>query len=874
MANCILSAAKIEPKPALGYNESKLFMPELKKLNYYAALPAPKVLAALKVTDQGLTNEAAAARLAEYGRNVISEQPELHVVLEFLSHFKNPLILVLLAASGISAWFGELTNFIIIAVMILASVTLDFIEEHSANQAAKKLIAKVRTTTTVIRHGRQQEISTSEVAVGDLIFLNSGDLVPADARLIAADDFFVNQSSLSGESFPQEKNEQVDSEPHESLLNLTNIVFMGSNVVSGTATAVVVKTGANSEFGKIAEKLIKPAVKSDFEIGIDKFGFFIMRIIIFLVLIIFLLNSVVHKQILESFMFALAIAFGITPELLPVIMSVTIARGSVRMAKKGVIVKKQAAIPNFGSMDVLCTDKTGTLTEAKITLVNYTDISGQASNDVLLHTYLNSYYQTGVKNPLDEAVINFKKIDIAKYKKFEEIPFDFVRKMMSIAVAGPAGKLLITKGAPEEVIKRCQFYRDGQKTAALSSIAEDKALAYYNRASADGYRVLAVASKPLAVVKAKYTKDDESALELLGFVAFLDPAKQGVKKILRQLAAMGVAVKVITGDNELVTQKICHEVGLDIKGVMLGQEAETMTDDALKIRAEAVTVFARFSPDDKNRVINALRSNKHVVGYLGDGINDAPSLLAADVGISVNNAVDVAKASADIVLTEKSLEALVQGIIEGRRAFANTMKYILMGLSSNFGNMFSVLGAVLFVPFLPMLPIQILLNNFIYDMSQVTIPTDNVDEDWLKRPRHWNLKYVKKFMYTFGPISSIFDILTYVIMLYVFRSGASVFQTAWFMESLATQTLVIHFIRTRQLPFVKSTASRWLLLSTFSAVVIGWLIPYTPLGAFFQFSPLPAKVLWAICGLVIIYLLLVEVAKRFFYRYDFGSKTV
>lgn len=844
-------------------------MPRNYQLADYAKFEASKILKDLKSSTSGLSETDSAARFKQYGPNSISAQAELHIVLEFLSHFKNPLVIILLAASAISASFGQITNLIIISVMILASVILDFFEEHSANQAAKKLRDRVKTMATVIRDGKKIEVHASTITVGDLIFLSSGDLVPADARLIEADDFFVNQSSLSGESFPKEKNSDLDTKPKKSILDLTNIVFMGSNVVSGTATAVVLKIGSATEFGQIALKLTQPEEKSDFEIGIKNFGFFIMRVILFLVLAIFLLNSVINKQILESFMFAIAIAVGVTPELLPIVMSVTIARGSLKMAKKGVIVKKQAAIPNFGSMDVLCTDKTGTLTEDKIRLINYTNAFGQESNEVFLNTYLNSYFQTGVKNPLDEAVMNFKKISIGAYTKFEEIPFDFVRKMMSVAVDGPDGKFLITKGAPEEVIKRCKFYRDGAKTVVLGAVAENKALAYYNQASADGYRVLAVAIKRLTVVKKQYTKKDEADLELLGFVAFLDPAKLGVKKILRELNNVGVEVKVITGDNELVAQKICHEVGLNIKGVLLGDDLETLTDDALKVRIEKTTVFARFSPEDKNRIISLLRSNGHVVGYLGDGINDAPSLKAADVGISVNNAVDVAKESADIVLTEKSLEALVSGILEGRKSFANTMKYILMGLSSNFGNMFSVLGAVLFVPFLPMLPIQILLNNFIYDMSQITIPTDNVDEDWIKKPRRWNLKYVKKFMYSFGPISSVFDILTYALMIYVFHANASVFQTAWFIESLATQTLVIHFIRTRHLPFVQSTASRWLLVSTFSAVAFGWIIPYTPIGAFFQFSPLPAKILFAIMGLVAVYLLLVEIAKRFFYRqYD------
>jgi len=837
-----------------------------KKINYYAKLDLVALKREFKTADTGLSDQEALRRLSVYGPNSFSEKKETHIVWEFLSHFKNPLIIVLLVASAISAWFGQITNLIIISIMILASVTLDFFEEHSANRAAEKLKERVRTSATVIRNGRQIEVRTSDVCPGDIIFLSSGDLIPADARLLSADDFFVNQSTLSGESFPKEKNESVDSADKRSILDLANIVFMGSNVVSGTATAVVLRTGAKTEFCKIANKLVGPDVKSDFEIGITNFGFFIMRVIIFLVLLIFLLNSLVNKQILESFMFAVAIAVGVTPELLPIIMSVTIARGSIKMAKKGVIVKKLASIPNFGSMDILCTDKTGTLTEDRITLINYTDSFGQSSDAVFLNAYLNSYFQTGVKNPLDNAVLTFKKIKIDQYKKFEEIPFDFTRKMMSIAVAGPAGKYLITKGAPEEILQRCRSYRQGQNTSVFSELIKTKAMAYYNKASADGYRVLAVASKTLTEIKEKYTKDDESDLELLGFVAFLDPAKQGVKKILRELKTMGVEVKVITGDNELVAERICHEVGLEVKGILLGQQMDSLTDDALKMRVEQTTIFARFSPDEKNRIINILKSNKHVVGYLGDGINDAPSLKAADVGISVNNAVDVAKESADIVLTQKSLEALVQGIIEGRRAFGNTMKYILMGLSSNFGNMFSVLGAILFVPFLPMLPIQILLNNFIYDISQITIPTDKVDDDWLKTPRRWDLKFVKKFMYVFGPISSVFDIITFALLLLVFHAGASLFQTGWFMESLATQVLVIHIIRTKALPFVESRASGWLLLSTFSAIIIGWLIPYTAVGKFFNFSPLPWPMLLMIFGLVIVYLVIVEVVKRFFYK--------
>ena len=565
-------------------------------------------------------------------------------------------------------------------------------------------------------------------------------------------------------------------------------------------------------------------------------------------------------------MFSVAIAVGITPELLPMIVSVTMARGSIRMSKKGVIVKKLSAIPSFGSMDVLCTDKTGTLTENKIALLTYVNIDGKISEDVLAAAYINSHFESGIENPLDQALLDYKKIPMTGLKKIDEIPFDFERRVLSVIVQEGKIHRMVAKGSPESILSRCSFVHQQGKRQKMSAKARELAIERYHTLSAEGNRVLAVAQKTIRTPQASYAKNDEAGLELLGFVSFLDPAKKGVGDVLAKLHEIGIEVKIITGDNELVTQKVCRDVGLAIKGVLTGDQIDHLIDQALRVRVEKTTVFARCSPIQKNRVILALRARGRVVSYLGDGINDAPSLKAADVGISVNNGVDVAKEAADIVLTHKDLAVLKDGVIEGRKVFGNTMKYIMMGMSSNFGNMFSAAGAVMFLPFLPMLPIQILLNNFLYDLSQVTIPTDNVDNDWLKKPHRWNLDFIKKFMYFFGPVSSLFDFLTFFMLYRLFASSESLFQTGWFMESLATQILVIHFIRTRRLPFVESRAGKYLMISTLACVAVGWIIPFTALGRFFKFQAPPASMVAAIIGIVIVYLAVVEVVKRFFYR--------
>jgi P-type Mg2+ transporter len=837
----------------------------MSKKEFFSFEPIEKVLLELHTSLKGLSQKEALNRLKQYGYNTIGEKKEASLFWEFFSHFKNPLVLILLAAAGTSAYLGEMKNFVIIFLMILGSVLLDFFEEHSANLAAKKLKEKVSQSATVIRNSKKQEIKASEVCIGDIIFLSAGDLVPADARIIEVDDFLIDESALTGEAFPVEKKSSLSTNVISETFDF-NIVYLGSHVIKGTALAVVFQTGSSTEFGHIAKTLFHKEEKSEFELGVTKFGFFIMRVILAMVLFIFLGDAFMKRDILQSFIFAIAIAVGVTPELLPMILSINLALVAKKMGKAGVIVKKLSAIPNFGSMNILCTDKTGTLTENQIQLILYTDIFGNTNEKVFLYTYINSSYQTGVKNPLDKAVLEYKTIPVSSYQKTEEIPFDFNRKMMSIAVKGPEGCMLITKGAPEAIIERCSYYTDKDKILPWDDNIRTISLEYYEKLSAQGYRVLALAVKPDLPEKIQYTNQDEKDLILIGFVSFFDPAKKDVAKVLQALTNHGIEVKVLTGDNEIVTQKVCQDIGMEIKGVLIGKQIRSLTDDALAIKAQKTTIFARFSPDEKKRIISVLRSSGNVVGYMGDGINDAPALKKADVGISVNSAVDVAKETAEIILTKKQLKSVIDGVVEGRKAFGNTMKYIMMALSSNFGNMFSVMGAIFYLPFLPMLPIQILLNNFIYDFSQITIPSDKVDASWLQKPRKWNLHSVKKFMWIFGPISSLFDFMTFFILFSVFHLTGSTFQTGWFMESLATQTLVIHIIRTREIPIIQSRASKLLTFSTFACVLTGWLLPFTPLGEIFQFSPLPIPVLIVIVVLVICYLLLVEGVKRIYYR--------
>jgi Mg2+-importing ATPase len=804
---------------------------------------------------KGLPIQEAQRRIKIYGSNTLGTHKRTNEWRELLAHFKSPLIIILLFAAIISFSVGQPVDASIIVVMLLIGVIIDYWQEHDARNAAEKLKQTVKTRVTVLRGEKEYEILPEELCLGDIVLLNAGKIVPADVRIVFARDFYVNQSSLTGESFPCEKTVEAIADASSDLTTLDNIAFMGSSVTTGTAKAIVVKTGNNTEFGKISEKLVMREEETDFSRGMRNFGMLVMRITLVLVLFIFLVNAVLKHDLLESFLFSLAIAVGLTPELLPMVMAVSMSKGSLQMAKKGVIVKKLSAIPNFGSMEVLCTDKTGTITEDKIKLIKCVDTEGNESDELFRLAYFNSFFQTGIKNPLDDAVLTHQPIDVSLVQKIDEIPFDFSRKRMSVVVKINGLSLMICKGAPEEIFKT--------NNTGPGNIA--KANEQYQLLSADGFRVLAIAVKEVGT-QARFSKQDEQDLELKGFIAFLDPPREDADETIAELAKIGVEVKIITGDNHLVTQKICSQIGLPIKGIMQGYEMEHLTDDALRKRVLSTTIFTRFSPDQKNRVIEALKAYHHAVGYMGDGINDAPSLKSADIGISVNSATDVAKDAADIILTQKDLLVLKEGILEGRKTFGNTMKYILMGLSSNFGNMFSVAAATIFLPFLPMLPAQILVNNFLYDTSQVTIPTDHVDESYTQRPQHWNLHMIRNYMLIFGLVSSVFDLLTFYLLYKFFAVNEAQFRTGWFMESLATQILVVFIIRTNHLPFIQSKPSKYLVYSTLGCLAAGWLLPYLGIGKLLGFEPLSLKVIGFIVSIVLLYLISAELVKRLIYR--------
>ena len=828
-------------------------------------LPIDDLLAKLDTTQQGLSSEEAATRLENYGYNEFGKRKKKTAVIEFLSHLSNPLIIILLIAGLVSGLLGEIVNAAIILSIVFLSVILDVYQESRAEKAAETLKEKVATTATILRDGIKTEVKLAEIVPGDIILLSAGDIIPADSRIINAKDLFLNQSALTGESFPVEKTPSSLKLKNAAITEWNNYLFMGTSVVSGTGKAVATRTGNLTEFGKIAKKLVARAPETEFERGLRKFGFLIMQVIFLLVLFVFFINALFKRDVLESLLFAVALAVGMSLELLPMILSINLSRGARAMSKKGVIVKRLAAIQNFGNMNVLCTDKTGTLTENKITLILHVDIEGNQSEKVLLYSFLNSSHQTGLKSPLDAAILAYKDVNVKDYRKIDEIPFDFTRKRVSVVVEQAHERFLIAKGAPEEIIKACSFCECSDKIVDLMTELQGKIDRRYDELSSEGFRVLGVAYKKVREEKAVYSISDESDMVFLGFVAFVDPPKESAKESIGLLNKAGMELKILTGDNELVTRKTCEHLGLEVKGVVLGSEMLQMDDDALARVVEDTSIFARVTPAQKDRIMIALRNSGNVVGFLGDGINDAPSLRTADVGISVDNAVDVAKEAADIILLKKDLTVLDKGVLEGRKTFGNTTKYIVMGTSSNFGGMFSVAIASLFLPFLPMLPVQILLNNILYDLSQATIPTDNVDPEYVEKPKKLNISHIRRFMVFFGPLSSIFDFITFFIMLYVFNATAPLFQTAWFMESLATQTLVIFAVRTTRTPFYKSKPGRLLLFSSVCVVVFNLILPFTPLGKLFGLVEPPLVFYLILAGLVASYLLLVEIAKKWYY---------
>ena len=815
----------------------------------------------------GLTEEIVEEKAEEFGLNEPAKKKKRNILLQILSKFTNPLVIVLLIIATSSLFLDNKIGAYLIYLMALTSVSLTFIQEYRANREAEKLIEMVSSTAAVYRNNKIEEIKIKDIVPGDIVYLSAGDMIPADLRIISCKDLFINQSSLTGESFPVEKFAIITESSGNSITELTNIVFMGTSVVSGTAMALVLETGPRTQFGELSQKIVSTTVETGFDKGIKKYTWLMLRFMIALVLIIFAINAIFKKNILEALLFALAVAIGMAPEMLPMLVAINLSKGTITMSKKKVIVKRLNSIQNFGAMNILCTDKTGTLTLDKVVLERHCDVKGEEDEEVLKFTYLNSFYQTGLRNLLDRAILDHEEMEeeLERYKKIDEIPFDFSRKIMSVIVEIDGEHILISKGRPEAIFERCKKYELDGKIFKIDEKIMPDLKNQVDKLNSEGFRTVALGYRIIDNIKSIYSKDDESDLILKGYVAFLDPPKPGVKETINVLKSLGIELKILTGDNTLVTRKICDYVGLDIKGIITGNQIEDLNDKELRDIAEENTIFARLTPIQKERIISALQANKNIVGFLGDGINDAPALKVADVGISVNNAVDIAKETADIILLEKSLSVLEDGVIEGRKVFGNITKYVKMGSSSNFGNMISPTIASIFLPFLPMLPIQILLNNFLYDLSQIGIPTDNIDAEYITKPKPWNIEIIKKFMLIFGPVSSVFDLITFGTML-LLHASQSTFHTVWFLESLTTQTLVIYIIRTAKMPFIKSRPSRILVLTSILIIGIGYAITYSPIGKHFGFVQLPLNYIGIIMIIVITYLITVQLVKQLFIK--------
>ena len=850
-----------------------------KALGEIARLSSVDALQRLTSTAGGLTPDQVEERLRSAGPNQVAHQARHTIFGELVGRSINPLNLLLLSLATASYFLGDQRAAIVIAVMVILSISLSFIQEHRSNNAAEKLQRMVSITATVRRQGGAGaddhiDVPIERLVPGDIVLLSAGDMIPADLRLISAKDLFINQSTLTGEAMPLEKVAAAHVGAAETPFDLPNICFMGSAVVSGIGCGVVVLTGPRTAFGLVATAIAKQRVLTSFDKGITRFTWLMLGFIVVMAPLVFAINGLTKGNWLEALLFAVAVAVGLTPEMLPMIVTVNLAKGAMAMSKKKVIVKRLNAIQNFGAMDVLCTDKTGTLTQDRIILKRHLDIRGSDSDRVLEYAYLNSFHQSGLKNLLDVAVLKHVelreklKVD-ERFSKIDEIPFDFERRRMSVVLKrGDDVHILICKGAVEEIFAVCTRYADNNETGALDQSHLAQAKKTTAKLNADGFRVIAVAFKEMPPEQAAYSVADEAGLTLLGYIAFLDPPKETAAAAIATLKAAGIQVKILTGDNDIVTRKICHDVDLPVEHIVLGSEMVTLSPAQLADLAETATVFAKVSPAQKAAIIDALHRKGHVVGYLGDGINDGPALKAADVGVSVDSAVDIAKDSADIILLEKSLAVLGEGVIEGRKVFGNITKYIKMGASSNFGNMFSVLGASVFLAFLPMTAIQVLTNNLLYDFSQTTIPTDNVDAEYLAVPRRWDISNIAKFVLFIGPISSIFDYVTYFTMLYVFDAwnNAALFQTGWFVESLLTQTLIIHIIRTAKIPFLESRASTALIATTIIIAAIGIALPFSGLGQFLGFVPLPPAYWVALCLILLSYVILTQFVKTWFIR--------
>ena len=833
---------------------------------YWSLMPE-QLCSALNSSNKGLPAAEAERRLKKYGLNTIRAQQQATALRLLLSQFKSPLVLVLIFAAIVSGIVGEWVDASIVLAIVLGSTILGFVQEYAASSAVEKLRSQVTIKSSLLRDGQSQTLPSEQVVPGDVVLLSAGSLIPADGVVLEANDFFINQAVLTGETFPVEK-KPATVPANASLTERTNCVFMGTSVGSGSAQALIVQTGRATVFGQVAEKLRLRPPETEFERGIRHFGNLLTQVMLVMVVIVLAVNIFLAKPLLDSLLFSLALAVGLTPELLPAIISITLAHGAQQMAKRGVIVRRLTSIENFGSMDVLCTDKTGTLTEGVVSLDEAVDTQGQPSETVLRYASLNAHFQTGLNNPLDEAIQAAAQkagLDISAEQKVDEIPYDFVRKRLSVVIANARGeRTLVTKGALDNILSICNGLQHGDGVRPLDAPMRSEIEQRYSEWSEKGFRVLGVATKTVDGRPEAYSASDENALTFAGFLLFFDPPKADVQLAIVDLAKRGVQLKIITGDNQKVARHVAEAVKLPIHGVLTGRQLNDLHDEALWHLAERTTLFAEVDPNQKERIILALQKTGHVVGYMGDGINDAPALHSADVGISVDTAVDVAKEAADFVLLNNDLAILRQGIDEGRVTFANTIKYILTTISANFGNMFSMAGASMFLKFLPLLAPQILLNNFLSDIPAVTIASDNVDPEMVEKPRRWNTKFIRNYMVLFGLVSSTFDFLTFGTLLFLFRASPNEFRTGWFIESLLTELVIALVVRTRHL-FFRSHPGTLLLASSLTFIGIALILPYLPFISVFGFVPLPAPLMLAMLGLTALYVLATEVTKKYFF---------
>ncbi len=827
------------------------------------SISTTELLNKLQAKTDGLTTYEANERLKSFGANRLKPKKNSDILTLLIGQFKSPIIIILLLATGLSLFLHNIVDASIIFTIVVISGLLGFWQEYGASNAVAKLLAIVQIKATVIRDGGQMEIPVEDIVPGDVVILNAGDIVPGDCILIESKDLFVDEAMLTGETYPVEK--AVSAIPADTALaQRTNSVWMGTHIVSGTAKALVILTAKTTEFGKVSERLKLKAPETEFERGIRRFGYFLGEVTLILVVLIFAINVYLHRPVLDSFLFSLALAVGLTPQLLPAIISINLAHGAKKMAEKKVIVKRLASIENFGSMNVICSDKTGTLTEGTVQLESAMDVNGVANEKAFLYAYINASYETGFTNPIDEAILKYRNVDLKEYQKKDEIPYDFLRKRLSIAVAHGESHLMVTKGALTNILEVCIYAETKEESIVEIASMKDEIQKHFEEFSQQGFRTLGIAYKNIPS-ESPINKNDEKDMTFLGFLTLFDPPKENIVETVTNLKKLGVSLKIITGDNHLVAASLSKKMGLSDNKIIAGPELRQLSDGALLRRVGEIDVFAEIEPNQKERIIIALRKAGNVVGYMGDGINDASALHAADVGISVDSAADVAKDAADIVLLEKDLGVLVEGVREGRTTFANTLKYVFMATSANFGNMFSMAGVSLFIPFLPLLPKQILLTNLMTDFPEMTIATDNVDEEMIDYPRRWDIKAIRKFMITFGLVSSVFDYLTFGLLLLIIHANEGQFRTGWFLESVISASIIVLVIRSRK-PFFRSKPGKYLLIATLSIAVITIILPFSPIGKLFGFSPLSLYTYLLLMLIVVIYIIAAEITKRIFYK--------